>query len=321
MAGGAAGGDNFIDDDFGLSNIRKESEQIRRQQLLIEQEVKKKLTNFCQYSSSYASHLFFQIDRIQQETKLAQSSSSVPSKPPPPYTPPASPSSKHIGTAGSHSPTPPPPPIKPEAEARLVPSEKDEVDRIVGAVAEEIFRARKEISEGETVDRERLIKVAERAVSSFRKKRSDGEEDKSWKTFLYFLCDLCAESSKEIFRCEVAEQNPPWLPQLPLAKERLGVPATASALSRRLRREASVLLGHERRSAREDLVVRWSQKKRDRVDQILVRELHSEEGAWTDYSRDEAAVKGATAEAVMAMLLEDTAREAVVAFAEKKHTQ
>ncbi len=30
---------NFIDDDFGLSSIRQESEQIRQQQLLIEQEV------------------------------------------------------------------------------------------------------------------------------------------------------------------------------------------------------------------------------------------------------------------------------------------
>ncbi len=30
---------DFIDDDFGLSSIRRESEQIRQQQLLIEQEV------------------------------------------------------------------------------------------------------------------------------------------------------------------------------------------------------------------------------------------------------------------------------------------
>jgi hypothetical protein len=36
---------------------------------------------------------------------------------------------------------------------------------------------------------------------------------------------------------------------------------------------------------------RWSQKRRDRVDQILVRELHSEESAWTDYAEDEAEVK------------------------------
>ena len=30
---------NFIDDDFGLSSIQKESEQLRQQQLLIEEEV------------------------------------------------------------------------------------------------------------------------------------------------------------------------------------------------------------------------------------------------------------------------------------------
>ena len=52
---------------------------------------------------------------------------------------------------------------------------------------------------------------------------------------------------------------------------------------------------------------RWSQKRRDRVDQILVRELHSEESAWTDYSADEATVKNQLTDALMDMLIQDTA--------------
>ena len=52
---------------------------------------------------------------------------------------------------------------------------------------------------------------------------------------------------------------------------------------------------------------RWSQKRRDRVDQILVRELHSEESAWTDYAADEATVKNQLTDALMDMLIQDTA--------------
>ena len=51
---------------------------------------------------------------------------------------------------------------------------------------------------------------------------------------------------------------------------------------------------------------RWSQKRRDRVDQILVRELHSEESAWTDYSADEANVKDQLTESLLDMMLLDT---------------
>ena len=48
---------NFIDDDFGLSSIRKESEQIKQQQLLIEQEVKIRMRKTVENDSS-TSFLF-----------------------------------------------------------------------------------------------------------------------------------------------------------------------------------------------------------------------------------------------------------------------
>lgn len=117
------------------------------------------------------------------------------------------------------------------------------------------------------------------------------------------------EITSDVFRCETEAQNPPWLPQKPLSKALRGVPRSAAALQERACREALVLLGFEPRAARENLVVRWSQKKRDRVDAILVRELHSEEAGWTDYAADEALVKDQLAESVLNLLVEDTARE------------
>ena len=40
---------------------------------------------------------------------------------------------------------------------------------------------------------------------------------------------------------------------------------------------------YKKRAQKENLIVRWSHKRRDRVDQVLVRELHAEEASWTDY--------------------------------------
>ncbi len=178
--------------------------------------------------------------------------------------------------------------------------------KVVDAVAEEIFKSDLKTSAND------LVKVAETAWT--------GEKSESGKVFLTFLCDLSCEAAKDIYRCRDAEQNPPWLPQLPLAKERMGLPRSAEALSRQIRNEVLTLLGHRKRAAKEDLVVRWSQKKRDRVDAILVRELHAEEAGWTDYSADEAAVKDQVADAIARMLVEDTAEELARLWERKKHS-
>ena len=68
-----------------------------------------------------------------------------------------------------------------------------------------------------------------------------------------------------------------------------------------------VAFGYEKRAAKENLIVRWSpQKRRDRVDQILVRELHSEEKEWTDYAQDETQVKDSVTDSLFELLLADT---------------
>ena len=73
--------------------------------------------------------------------------------------------------------------------------------------------------------------------------------------------------------------------------------------------EASVLvqLNYRPRLLRESQLARWSQKKRDRVDEILVRELQTEERLWTDFSSEEVQVKRQTADAILDLLLDETA--------------
>jgi len=118
-----------------------------------------------------------------------------------------------------------------------------------------------------------------------------------------FLADLAAEITADLYgeEAEGKARGPFW--------KRRRQPATAEEFCAQALGEAAVLLGLRQRAARENLVVRWSQKRRDRVDQILVRELHGEEATWTDYAADEEAVKAALAADVAASALADTIRE------------
>ncbi|KAM6963142.1 centrosome-associated protein 350 [Aplochiton taeniatus] len=54
-------------------------------------------------------------------------------------------------------------------------------------------------------------------------------------------------------------------------------------------------------------MLKFGRKKRDRVDHILVQELHEEEAQWVDYDEDELFVKQQLADSIFEALLKDTA--------------
>lgn len=104
----------------------------------------------------------FQIQRIQQEAKLKG-----PDKPPPPYTPPSTPKPKAA-------------PAK-KAE-KYVPSGREEVEALVGGLAERVFELReREGAEGWT------RKEARDAIAKDFKEAGKGA---SHGTFVAFLLDL-----------------------------------------------------------------------------------------------------------------------------------
>lgn len=55
---------------------------------------------------------------------------------------------------------------------------------------------------------------------------------------------------------------------------------------------------------RDCLAARW--KRRDHVDEMLMRESQEEESSWTDYERDEITVKNEMTETILVDLLDDT---------------
>ena len=230
-------------------------------------------------SRSYVS--ISQIKRIQQESISGRP---IPDKPPPPYTPPGSPTVERTARA----------PVVSKPVEKYVPSSREEITDLLAPMARDLYASK---FGGKTAKAAEATGVDE------------GPVHPSKRVFASFLSDLASEIFEAIYSCESERQNPPWMPQKPLTRERLMLPRTESELVARLQREALIFFGMERRAEKESLIVRWSQKKRDKVDQILVRELHAEEAAWTDYSKDEALVKDQLSEAVLNLLIEDTVKE------------
>ena len=125
--------------------------------------------------------------------------------------------------------------------------------------------------------------------------------------FVGFMRDAVIEISDEVCSPDTEGQNPVWMPQKPLRKMVMSVPRTEGGLAVSVRTELNILMGFDKRAKKENLIVRWSpQKRRDRVDQILVRELHAEEESWTDFTRDETQVKDALANSLLEILIIDT---------------
>ena len=117
---------------------------------------------------------------------------------------------------------------------------------------------------------------------------------------------------------ETLTQPPPWLPPLPLDKLNFLAPGSLEDLKTRVAHEVVKDLKLAPRVSREALMVRWSGKKRDRVDEILVRELQEEEALWTDYINEEAVVKQQMGDALLELLITDTANTFSAIF-KRKH--
>jgi hypothetical protein len=71
-------------------------------------------------------------------------------------------------------------------------------------------------------------------------------------------------------------------------------------------KQVLVLFGFAPKAYKEKFVIRWSRKKRDYVDEILMKESHEEESAWTSYDEDEVTVKNEITLGILDSLLVET---------------
>merc|ERR1712029_247130 len=209
-----------------------------------------------------------------------QQQRSIPDKPPPPYTPPSPP----IPAAVKLVVKPPPPePVK------YVPSSKAQLQDLTTQMVKDVHRMRANGMDIGWNDEDNITHGSSRGM------------------FVTFVRDAVTEIACEVCAPDTERQNPVWMPQKPLRKMVMSVPRTEQGLILSVQAELNILMGFDRRAQRENLIVRCSpQKRRDRVDQILVRELHAEEEAWTNFTQDETHVKDALANSLLDALINDT---------------
>ena len=204
----------------------------------------------------------------------------IPNKPPPPYTPP--------GKAPSEKPST-------EADITAV------MTRAVKILTDEM-NSGKEIS---TVE----------APSDF----FGAEDSKSVKCYKVFLLDLTKHIISDVLDVEKDEEKLPWMK----TNERLSkfkckrIERTFESLNDYVIKKVLVLFGFRQKVGKESLIVRWSRKKRDHVDELLVSESQEEESQWTRYDKDQVTVKNEVTTAILDTLIDDTVQVLVSIFNKK----
>lgn len=124
-----------------------------------------------------------------------------------------------------------------------------------------------------------------------------------------FIFNLCKEIALEI-QHNLKEENtgPSWMHLKPKFKpQEINRTVTKEGLESVMNRKVLQLLGFQTVTRKDNLIVRWSRKKRDHVDEILVLEAQTEEAEWTNYDRDELTVKNNLTNEILDILVSETA--------------
>ncbi|KAB0797035.1 hypothetical protein PPYR_11096 [Photinus pyralis] len=198
----------------------------------------------------------------------------IPNKPPPPYTPPVTKQQTNIKDS-----------ILPIGEAQI--------DVITKATSEILHKAFKENN------------IRNITLSDNAKKILDLKHNVSAHCF-QFVFDLSKETAIDHYKQFEPETGPSWMHLQKRTKLAIGKPLDQSGLDKLIKRKIKQMFGFETVKAVESKKHKWSGKKRDHVDELLVIECQSEEAEWTNYDRDELIVKDELTKEIFNMLLSET---------------
>ena len=138
----------------------------------------------------------------------------------------------------------------------------------------------------------------------------------SGRVYNKFLFDLVRQLICEATESDNEDDLLPW-DKTGYKRKRCVIPRTQDVICENVGKQIKILFGFEPRNIKENLIIRWSRKKRDHVDELLVRELHEEESEWTDYKKDEIAVKNQLTVEICNSLIADTSAALFSAFQKK----
>jgi hypothetical protein len=127
----------------------------------------------------------------------------------------------------------------------------------------------------------------------------------SRRIFRKLVFDLTRDIIKEAYGWTRENPCAPWdWPAFSHKRSKL-LPRSKEMLQDIVLKQVLVLFGCAPKAYKEKLVIQWS-RKRDYVDDILMKESHEEESTWTNYEEDEVTVKNEVALGILDSLLDET---------------
>ncbi|XP_026125174.1 centrosome-associated protein 350-like isoform X6 [Carassius auratus] len=221
-----------------------------------------------------------------------------------------------ISGAGEQVKTPPRPELpvqmkQPEEPAMIVPHTVQEVEKLVIAATQEIWKSCK-LGHG----RPSLTGVPKPQPSnSFLEgdSKANDLEAQCQQSYKLAVFDLSWEVIQDIYAEDPKVDQPQWMKPRRLNStyfHRVKCPNDITTVQEFVTTEVLKLCGLKKEQNQKtdwQKMIKFGRKKRDRVDHILVQELHEEESQWVNYDEDELFVKMQLADGIFDALLKDTA--------------
>ncbi|XP_015725109.1 centrosome-associated protein 350 isoform X3 [Coturnix japonica] len=194
-------------------------------------------------------------------------------------------------------------PPKPCEEPLAVPDIAVEVERLVHAAAEELWKL-KELGR----DLQSFSSHTDFS-STIKEQDADSINKHVYKKVVF---DLTREIFGEIFAEDPNLNQPVWMKPHRISSayfRRVRNPKNLGEIKNFITAEVLKLFSLKKETNNKtdwQKTIKFGRKKQDRVDQILVQELHEEEAQWVNYDEDELCVKMQLADGIFETLIRDT---------------
>ncbi|XP_060686058.1 centrosome-associated protein 350 isoform X4 [Hemiscyllium ocellatum] len=137
-------------------------------------------------------------------------------------------------------------------------------------------------------------------------------ESVSKRAYCELVFNLTREIFAEMFSEDPSASQPPWMKPSRISSaffKRARNPQNLNEVKSFISNEVMKLFGFNQEQYQKtdwQKMKKFGRKKRDRVDHILVQELHEEEAQWVNYDEDELCVKMQLADGIFEALIKDT---------------
>ncbi|XP_072367844.1 centrosome-associated protein 350-like isoform X3 [Scyliorhinus torazame] len=202
---------------------------------------------------------------------------------------------------------PPPPKTIPqkihEEPYFAIPHDAFEVEKLVHAAAEELWKWQ-ELGHD--------LRDMQMPTGYFGNNKGQDVESVSKRVYCEAVFNLTREIFTEIFAEDPNVSQPPWMKPSRISSayfRRVRNPQDLNEVKTFISNEVLKLFGFSKEQNHKtdwQKMMKFGRKKRDRVDHILVQELHEEEAQWVNYDEDELCVKMQLADGIFDALIKDT---------------